>query len=123
MEMDKQLIAREVQREREAVVRLYAKLGALAEVWLATRHCNAASRQRWLRVLFEDAVDAACEVALVFGYEEPVLDGGAVVRHDSWVLWERLLGYDWPNTAEEFAEGMRDLVALGTVLGVDDTAA
>lgn len=121
--MDKQLIAREVQREREAVVRLYAKLGALAEVWLATRHCNTASRQRWLRVLYEDALDAAYEVALVFRYEEPVLDGGAAVSHDLWVLWERLLGYDWPNTEDEFAEGMRDLVALGRVLGVHEAAA
>lgn len=123
VEMDKQLIAREVQREREAVVRLYAKLGALAEVWLATRHCNTASRQRWLRVLYEDALDAAYEVALVFRYEEPVLDGGAAVSHDLWVLWERLLGYDWPNTEDEFAEGMRDLVALGRVLGVHEAAA
>ncbi|WP_029423312.1 hypothetical protein [Alicyclobacillus macrosporangiidus] len=123
MAMDKQLTARQLQREREAVVRLYAKLGALAEVWLATRHCNTASRQRWLRVLYEDALDAAYEVALVFGYEDPVLDGGADDSPDPWVLWERLLGYDWPNTAEEFAEGIQDLVALGRVLGVHEAVA
>ncbi|SFU81724.1 hypothetical protein SAMN05421543_10918 [Alicyclobacillus macrosporangiidus] len=123
MEMDKLSTARQLQREREAVVRLYAKLGVLAEIWLATWNCKTASRQRWLRVLYEDVLDAAYEVALVFRYEEPVLDGGAAVSHDPWVLWERLLGYDWPNTAEEFAEGMRDLVALGRVLGVHEAAA
>ncbi|WP_029423492.1 hypothetical protein [Alicyclobacillus macrosporangiidus] len=117
------LETRQVEREREAVVRLYAKLGVLAEVWLATRHANSASRQRWLRALYEDVLDAAYEVALVFRYDEPVLNDGAAVSHDPWVLWERLLGYDWPNTEDEFAEGMRDLVALGRVLGVHGAAA
>lgn len=114
---------RQIEREREAAVRLYAKLGALAEVWLATRHCNGASRQRWLRALYEDTLDVAYEVGLVFGYPEPVVGEAKMASCDPWVLWERLLGYDWPNTADEFAEGMRDLVALGRVLGITETAA
>ncbi|MBX5436769.1 MAG: hypothetical protein IRZ33_06075 [Alicyclobacillaceae bacterium] len=117
----------QVQRQREAVVRLYAKLGSLAEAWLESASAGLThGRSRVLRARYEEAVDAALEVGLVFGYGLPesgeLADGGYEAL-DAWALWERLLGSDWPHTAAGYAQGMRDLVVLGRVLGVHEAAA
>lgn len=117
------LTNRQIEREREAVVRLYAKLGVLAEVWLTAHYANSASCQRWLRTLYEDVIDAAYEVGLVFGYPKPAEGDSNLASCDPWVLWERLLGYDWPHTAEEYAAGWKDLIVLGRVLGITEKAA
>ncbi|MCL6443596.1 MAG: hypothetical protein K6T83_09100 [Alicyclobacillus sp.] len=117
----------QVARQREAVVRLYAKLGSLAEAWLESGSAGwPPGRSRVLRARYEEAVDAALEVGLVFGYELPwaeeleVSPGEAL---DVWALWERLLGSDWPHTHQGYVQEMRDLLVLNHVLRIHETAA
>ncbi|MCL6444681.1 MAG: hypothetical protein K6T83_14715, partial [Alicyclobacillus sp.] len=83
-------------------------------------------RSRVLRARYEESVDAALEVGLVLGYKLPGAEELEVSPNealDVWALWERLLGSDWPHTAEGYVQGMRDLMALNHVLGVQESAA